>query len=256
MAHCRTINPKFFRNEVLCELSAEARLLFVGLWTLADRAGRLEDRPKRIQAELFPYGISTEVDILLELLDSKGFIFRYSFASDNFIQIPKWFSYQHPHPRESESTFPQIPWDLNDFKGAREKARQSREKDMGCNVKDMASPSVSSVSSGTSKPSVPSGISLPMNGSGWRESTFREFWKIVWAKVGKGDARKAWIRKVSTKDFAATLIERAKVHGPRLLEEARSQGRTVLHPATWINGERYDDEPLLIEDPDPYGDNS
>ena len=37
------------------ECSMSARLLFVGLWTIADRNGRLEDRPKRIRAELFPY---------------------------------------------------------------------------------------------------------------------------------------------------------------------------------------------------------
>ena len=30
-------------------------LLAAGLWLLADRAGRLEDRPKRIKAQLLPW---------------------------------------------------------------------------------------------------------------------------------------------------------------------------------------------------------
>jgi len=32
-----------------------ARLLYPGLWMLADREGRLEDRPLRIKAEILPY---------------------------------------------------------------------------------------------------------------------------------------------------------------------------------------------------------
>jgi len=48
MARSRNIKPGFFRNEMLAECSPLARLLFAGLWCLADRFGRLEDRPKRI----------------------------------------------------------------------------------------------------------------------------------------------------------------------------------------------------------------
>ena len=52
MARARNIKPSFFMNENLAECDPLARILFVGLWTLADRDGRLEDRPKplRVQA--------------------------------------------------------------------------------------------------------------------------------------------------------------------------------------------------------------
>ena len=49
MARSRNIKPGFFKNEDLLDLPYEYRLLFVGLWTLADREGYLEDRPKRIR---------------------------------------------------------------------------------------------------------------------------------------------------------------------------------------------------------------
>ncbi len=55
MARIRTIKPQFFLNEELAELPAMVRLLFIGLWTQADREGRLLDRPKRLKAEIFPY---------------------------------------------------------------------------------------------------------------------------------------------------------------------------------------------------------
>ena len=42
----RNIKPGFFKNDALAELDFAGRLLFIGLWGIADRAGRLEDRPK------------------------------------------------------------------------------------------------------------------------------------------------------------------------------------------------------------------
>jgi len=86
-------------------LPFEARLCFAGLWTLADRSGRLEDRPKRIDAALFPYD---HVDIvsILDALSMKGFIRRYSVNGLAVIDIPTFLEHQHPHPREVTSELP------------------------------------------------------------------------------------------------------------------------------------------------------
>lgn len=71
MARARNIKPGFFANEDLAECDPLARLLFAGLWCLADREGRLEDRPKRIRAELLPYD-SCDADELLNQLQAKA----------------------------------------------------------------------------------------------------------------------------------------------------------------------------------------
>ena len=76
MARARNIKPSFFHNEELVELPFEVRLLFVGLWTLADRAGRLEDRPKRIKMAIFPAD-NVDVDAGLQGLEDSGFIHRF-----------------------------------------------------------------------------------------------------------------------------------------------------------------------------------
>lgn len=76
MARIRTIKPQFFKNEDIAELSAMTRLLFIGLWTQADRDGRLEDRPKRLKAEIFPYE-NYDIEKGLNELQSAGFIIRY-----------------------------------------------------------------------------------------------------------------------------------------------------------------------------------
>lgn len=105
MARARNIKPGFFKNDRLVELPFEFRLLFVGLWTLADREGRLEDRPKRIKMELFPAD-AVDVDAGLSELAYGGFIARYEEAGQKCIQVLAWAKHQNPHPREAESVLP------------------------------------------------------------------------------------------------------------------------------------------------------
>jgi len=99
----RSIKPEFFRNEQLAELPLEDRLLFIGLWTQADRAGRLEDRPKRLRGELFPYD-DLDVDAGLGRLANAGLITRYEVNSQRLIAIPTWAKHQRPHATEAAST--------------------------------------------------------------------------------------------------------------------------------------------------------
>lgn len=105
MARARNIKPSFFTNEQLSECSMAARLLFIGLWTLADRDGRMEDRPKKIRAEVFPYD-NCDCDPLLDELVQRGFIVRYSIDGGKYISIPNFVKHQSPHPKEKASTIP------------------------------------------------------------------------------------------------------------------------------------------------------
>ena len=50
----RNLKPGFFKNDALAECDPLARILFEGLWCMADREGRLECHPKRIKAEILP----------------------------------------------------------------------------------------------------------------------------------------------------------------------------------------------------------
>lgn len=120
MARIRTIKPGFFKNEDIAALPAMARLLFIGLWTQADRAGRLEDRPKRLKAEIFPYE-SYDIEKGLNELQNAKFILRYKVnvnVSDRvlapeqpvtelaLIQIKNFTVHQQPNIKEAQSTLP------------------------------------------------------------------------------------------------------------------------------------------------------
>lgn len=105
MARSRNIKPGFFTNDILCELNPLARLLFSGIWTLADREGRLEDRPKKIKAEVLPYD-TVDADSLLGSLETAGFILRYKVNDIAYIQVVNWCKHQNPHIKEGASTIP------------------------------------------------------------------------------------------------------------------------------------------------------
>jgi uncharacterized phage protein (TIGR02220 family) len=105
VARARNLKPSFFTNDILAEIDPLGRLLFQGLWCLADRAGRLEDRPKKIKAELLPYD-DCDVEILLDALHSNGFILRYEAGGKRFIQVLAFTKHQNPHVKEAASTIP------------------------------------------------------------------------------------------------------------------------------------------------------
>ena len=105
MARARNIKPGFFENEDLADCGLEAMLLFAGLWTLADREGRLEDRPRRIKAKLFAY-FDLDVDAALDALAARGFVQRYTCDESPYIQVTNFGKHQSPHIKETPSTIP------------------------------------------------------------------------------------------------------------------------------------------------------
>ena len=105
MARSRNIKPGFFQNEDLQELDFATRLFFIGLWTEADREGRLEDRPKRLKNALFPAD-DVQVESMLDGLARYEFITRYERDGKSIIQIVKWAKHQNPHKREGASVLP------------------------------------------------------------------------------------------------------------------------------------------------------
>lgn len=114
VARARLIKPGFFSNEALSDLHPFARLLFIGLWQLADRKGRLADRPKVIKGALFPFD-NVPVDKYLGELAERAFILRYEVDEERYIQVVKFETHQHVHKNETDSVIPPPNgWDDSD----------------------------------------------------------------------------------------------------------------------------------------------
>ena len=107
MSRIRYIKPGFFVDDDLAECQPITRILFAGLWTIADREGRLEDRPRRIRAQVLPND-DVDVDGLLqELADHGQLIIRYEVDGTRYVAIPGFTRHQKPHSRELPSVIPE-----------------------------------------------------------------------------------------------------------------------------------------------------
>ena len=135
MARARNIKPSFFVNEELVELEPFDRLLFIGLWCLADREGRLEDRVKRIKMELFPCD-NYDVNEGLESLKRSGFIKRYQVGVFKVVSIINFNKHQAPHSTEKDSDLP----DDNGFitVNVRDKSSRVKGESHDINVNDLS----------------------------------------------------------------------------------------------------------------------
>jgi hypothetical protein len=118
----RNLKPGLFKNEKLGSADPLLTILFEGLWCMADREGRLEDRPLRICAEVFPYRRSVtekKVDTMLDWLQEHGFIARYEVQneigekttvgkSSQCIQVLNFLRHNNPHKHERPSEIPAL----------------------------------------------------------------------------------------------------------------------------------------------------
>lgn len=110
MARIRTIKPAFFLNNELANLSCRTRLLFIGLWTISDRRGFVEDIPDKIRAQIFPYERINVSKLLDEL--AIGFIERISLGDIKYIRVINFCKHQIVNRKEVESTVPEQFWKL------------------------------------------------------------------------------------------------------------------------------------------------
>lgn len=101
MARARNIKPAFFTNDELSELPPLARLLFIGLWTIADYKGCFEYKPKRLKVQLLPYD-DCDIEQLVSALDKSRFISIYSVQGQTYGKVLNFNKHQNPHKNEKE----------------------------------------------------------------------------------------------------------------------------------------------------------
>lgn len=106
MARSRNIKPAFFVNDILGSLPPLTRLLFIGLWCIADKNGVLENRSKKIQTQILPYD-DCNIDDLIFNLKVNGFIDCYEVENIQYIQIVNFKKHQNPHRNEKGSGMPE-----------------------------------------------------------------------------------------------------------------------------------------------------
>lgn len=86
-----------------------------------------------------------------------------------------------------------------------------------------------------------------VNPNGEYPGAFERFWAAYPRHVGKAAALKAWRRATHDRDPDA-ITAAAAAHADAW-QDAGTDRRYIPHPATWLNGARYDDEELPGQSP-------
>lgn len=217
MARARSIKPGYFGNDILAECAPLARILFAGLWCFADREGRLEYRVKKIKASILPFD-DCDIDELVQELIDRRFVVVYCIEEAAFLQVVNFGKHQNPHMKEPESTIP-----APDSPGA-------------VLVPALPLPLTLNPIPSTLNPVPPvSGKARPRQDS----ESFEKFWIEYPRKVAKGSALKAYARALAktTPDVLLAAVKRFAS------ECSGKEPQYIAHPATWLNGERWLDQP-------------
>lgn len=211
MARIRSLKPGFFHNEILAECEPLARILFMGLWGIANFEGVLEDRPKRIKAQVLPYD-ECDVENLLDQLAQHKFILRKTIDEKSFLYIPTFQRHQNPHKKEREgnNTLPMA----NRFNDNDEAGRTKSE-----HAPKLCRPKKEQCT----------------------ESAFNAFWEIYPRKSKRADAERIW-NEIDPDGSLTENILTAVGEQTESIQWSQDGGRYIPNPANWLAQNRWEDQ--------------
>ena len=115
MPRKRIIDPDFWIDEIVGKWDFKTMLVYIGLWTLADSNGILEDNTERTQKQLFPYK-KTKIDKSMQILKESDKVCPYRAQGKNYLLIKnfkKWQKETHPsfkYPTPNSFKKERLPW--------------------------------------------------------------------------------------------------------------------------------------------------
>lgn len=239
MARIRTIKPGFWTDSKVVALSPFARLLFVGMWNFAEcDMGHLSDDAAAIKRQVLPDDEVDAVALLEEIVES-GMVARVQTLSGRrYLHVVHLGDHQKVDSRWS----PRCPV-----------CTQTRPNSPGLpeTPAHHADTPESDTRTPPSSPQERKGKEVNTSSSTAPRSTdspdFVRFWEAYPRKVGKGEARKVWLRLVKAGVDVADVIAGAERYRDEVARR-RVEERFVKHPGPWLNAERWADQPTSQND--------
>lgn len=105
----RNFDPELFSDDRLAECGVYALPLYLGLLCQADSDGKLEDRPVKIKAKVFPYFTQVNINSELDALSDVGLIDRYEVDGVKVIKIKNFENLGISYNNEKASGLPDKP---------------------------------------------------------------------------------------------------------------------------------------------------
>ena len=118
MARKRMIDPSIWINEDFGTLTNLAKLVFIGLFSMADDEGRGKASPAYIKAVLFPYNDDlrvADIEKTLSEISSKMSVIFYSCDENKYYTLTSWNKWQKID-KPSDSSIPAYEEDNKDIR--------------------------------------------------------------------------------------------------------------------------------------------
>ncbi|AHH22084.1 hypothetical protein NONO_c73280 [Nocardia nova SH22a] len=239
----RSIKPEFWRSDDIDVLDWHHRLVFIGLWSYVDDNGVGLDKLASICADLFasdlerdPRETFARVSEALQTFADRGLIQRYSVDGKAYLFITGWQEHQRidkpgkaryplPTSRNAEilETVATPSRDIRETPapGTEEQGNRGKEE----KTCSSAAPTNDEPPAAASKPNAPQG--------------FDDFWNAYPRRQAKGAAIKAWAKAVK-RASPREIVDGAS----RFAADPNRDPAFTAMPATWLNADRWDDDPL------------
>lgn len=233
MARSRNIKPSFFTNEIIGTLEPIVGMAFIGLWCLADRDGRLEDRPLRIKAELFPYRESLDINGYLTVLERNRFIERYEVDGVRYIQIVNFAKHQNPHHTEKSKEYPPKPAPALDNGGLTVKQPLSNGESTVAERSDLLIQKTLNHERGIMNP--PEQPTPRVAREDVWKSDFEEVWRLYPPRKGasKPSSLKAYLARRKA-GHSAEEIKQGVLAYAKFVEVCKTEERFIKQPETFF----------------------
>ena len=221
----RILKESICTSDNIDELTTFQENVFYRLLVCCDDFGRMDARPKILASKLYPLKTirADQMADALRALSSAELVTLYEVGGKPFLQMKTWERHQQIRAKRSKYPEPEnsnlISSDIN--------CNQMISDDCICSRNPIQSESESEYENPN-----------PNQNSSSAKVAFEEFWAAYPRKVGKSDAQKAFAK---VKVPVLTLIE--AINKQKKSEQwSKDGGKYIPHPATWLNGERWNDE--------------
>lgn len=112
MARIRTIKPSFWGDDAVSRMSRDARLLAIGLISMADDHGRFIATPQAVLGYVFPHDediSQARFKRLMGEVEKAGIALTYKVDGRQYGHLPKWRNHQRiSHPQASPLPDPPV----------------------------------------------------------------------------------------------------------------------------------------------------
>ena len=220
----RIIKESICTSDNLDKLSAFQETMFYRLLVNCDDYGRMDARPKILASKLFPLKDIrvNQIEDGLRALTSAELVIIYEVDGKPFLQMKTWERHQQIRAKKSKYPSPESGSIKSDSI-----CKQMIADDSRCPRNPIQSESESE--------------SNPKDARAGMDEAFSAFWASYPRHTNKKAAQQAF-QRLNPNDALMQTILAAIEKQKRSQQWTKDGGQYIPHPATWLNGQRWNDE--------------